>query len=122
MTEEPERDIRPLDDADIDSLLAEPVVQDMIAKNGEPNWPGAVKELLRDEQGTGIGYTIPLGSEGVQLAFVRSSDAPDTALIVNSRSGEVTIQTPEGGTIGSVLTTEDGVAVVEGDADFPENG
>jgi hypothetical protein len=110
----------PLSEADVESLAQEPVVRDLASKYGSADWEHAVKENYSDQKGTGIGYNIPLGCEGVHLAFVRSSDAPDQALIMRTGSGEMSILTPSGGEIGSVRFTEDGVVVVEGDAEFDE--
>jgi hypothetical protein len=112
----------PLSEADVESLAQEPIVRDLASKYGSADWENAVKESYSDHKGTGIGYNIPLGDKGVQLVFVRSSDAPDQALIMRTGHGEMSILTPSGGEIGSVRYTEDGVAVVEGDAEFDEPG
>jgi hypothetical protein len=108
----------PLSEADVESIAQEPIVRDMASEYGAADWGHAVKEKYSDPKGTGTGYIIPLGDEGVQLAFVRSSDAPDQALIMRTHRGEMSILTPSGGEIGSVRYTDDGVAVVEGDAEF----
>jgi hypothetical protein len=110
----------PLSEADVKSLARAPIVRDMASKHGAADWEHAVKENYSDPKGTGTGYIIPLGDEGVQLALVRSSDAPDHALIMRTGSGEMSILTPSGGEIGSVRFTEDGVAVAEGVAEFDE--